>query len=134
MLEKIRKVVCNYFEVPEDYIDVKTNKREVSEKRQICHYFSNEYRLKNKRETTLFKIGAYFGGKDHATVLHSHKHIKNLIDSDKTMRVQIAYMSKMLKYSNHKIQTRSIVKRLKKNYYLALSFKGLNAYQIAKLL
>lgn len=134
MLEKIRKVVCDYLKVDEYIINLQTHKWVALEVRQICHYFGNEYKLKNKGETTLFKIGAFFGGKHHATVLHSHKHIQELIYSDKGMRAQIADLTQLLKILPYKVHTREIVRRLKEKYYLALSFEGLNVYEIAKLL
>ena len=54
-------------------ITIKTRKREVVEARQIAHDTA-----KNKTSLSLAAIGWQIGRKDHATVLHSLKVVKNL--------------------------------------------------------
>lgn len=57
-------------------INEKTRKREVVSVRQVCHYLSTKY-----TKNSLASIGEYFGGKDHATVLHSKYTVLNMIDT-----------------------------------------------------
>ena len=32
--------------------------------------------------TSFLKIGSYFGGKDHSTIMHAYRKIENLIDAE----------------------------------------------------
>jgi hypothetical protein len=89
---ELKKIVCNVINnCPDEYktnkrickinpdcIDLKTNRMEIVEARQLCHYFA----LKIQKRTSS-EIGESFGKKDHATVLHSKKTILNLKDCDK---------------------------------------------------
>ena len=42
------------------------------------------------------EIGAYFGGRDHTTVLHSYRRIENLLPRDRATRQAIAELRRML--------------------------------------
>lgn len=77
---EIKKIVAHYYDLPLFNLDLRTRKREISEPRQIAHYFSRKY----TRES-LSSIGKIIGGVDHATVLHSDRTIQNLSDTDKKL-------------------------------------------------
>jgi len=91
-IDYIQKVVCNYFNIPPDSIRSKTRKREIVQARQIAMYFS-----KGLTKSSLATIGSQIGGKDHATVLHACKTVNNLIETDKSFRLQIDEIEKKLK-------------------------------------
>lgn len=78
MIHEILKFVAHKYKISEDVILKKTKKRESREPRQLCMYLA-------KRHTTLTltDIGEEYGGKDHATVLHSLKVIENEIPINK---------------------------------------------------
>lgn len=86
----IEDLVCDYFNVPKEMIEVKTRKREVVQARQVCHFF-----YKSFTDKSLASIGALVGSKDHATVLHSVKTVNNLIDTDVRFRKQIEELTPM---------------------------------------
>ncbi len=65
-IESITKVVCDYFKIDENKIRDKTRKKEVVMARQIAMYLSKEL-----TKSSLKTIGLHFGGRDHATVIHS---------------------------------------------------------------
>ena len=67
-----------------DTIQIKTRRREVVYWRQLAHYFARELTA-----YSLAKIGRYYGDKDHATVIHSHRVIGNLCQVDKAIRKQV---------------------------------------------
>ncbi len=92
-VDYIQKVVCNYFNLPTDAIRSKTRKREIVQARQVAMYFS-----KNLTKSSLASIGAQIGGKDHATVLHACKTVNNLMETDKSFRMQIEEIEKKLKF------------------------------------
>jgi len=91
-IEYISKVVCDYFNIPVDYLQAKTRKREIIQARQITMYFS-----KNMTKYSLASIGAQIGNKDHATVLHACKTVNNLKETDKNFRIYVDEIEKKLK-------------------------------------
>lgn len=91
-IDYIQKVVCNHFNMPIDLLQAKTRKREIVQARQIAMYFS-----KSMTKASLSSIGSQIGKKDHATVLHACKTVNNLIDTDRSFKVQIDEINKKLK-------------------------------------
>lgn len=73
--------VAKHVEMKPIFIQQKTRKREVVEARQLVHAIAKEHLM-----MSLSKIGWAVGKKDHATVLHSAKTVRNLIDTDLTYR------------------------------------------------
>lgn len=76
--DSIEQSVCEFVKITPEELQFKTRKREVVEGRQICHFLSRENKLGSLRE-----IAFRFGHKDHATVLHSIKTVKELIETNK---------------------------------------------------
>jgi chromosomal replication initiator protein len=91
-IEYISKVVCDYFNMPVESLQVKTRKREIVQARQIAMFFS-----KSLTKYSLASIGAQIGNKDHATVLHACKTVTNLKDTDKNFRQFVEDIEKKLK-------------------------------------
>ncbi|MFP4367316.1 MAG: chromosomal replication initiator protein DnaA [Bacteroidales bacterium] len=91
-ISHIQKVVCDYFNIHVDQLQVKTRKREIVQARQIAMFFS-----KSLTKASLASIGSQIGGKDHATVLHACKTVNNLIDTDKRFMESIREIEKKLK-------------------------------------
>jgi len=91
-VDYIQKVVCNFFNVGVDLLHSKTRKREIVQARQVAMFFS-----KSLTKSSLATIGSQIGGKDHATVLHACKTINNLIETDKSFKLQIEEIEKKLK-------------------------------------
>lgn len=69
----ILKVVGEYFSMTNGWIHDKTRRREYVIPRQWCHYFGVQF-----KNGTYVAVGREYGGKDHATVIHS----KEVIESD----------------------------------------------------
>lgn len=92
-IDYIQNVVCSFYNLPSDSLLSKTRKRDIVQARQITMYFS-----KNFTKSSLAAIGAEIGGKDHATVLHACKTINNLIETDKSFKLQMDEIEKRLKF------------------------------------
>jgi chromosomal replication initiator protein len=92
-LDYITKSVCSYFNISSDLLSAKTRKREIVQARQIAMFF-----CKNLTKSSLSTIGATIGGKDHATVLHAYKTISNLIETDKSFKLQIDEIERKIKF------------------------------------
>uniref|UniRef100_UPI0039A5F5CB chromosomal replication initiator protein DnaA n=1 Tax=Ornithobacterium rhinotracheale TaxID=28251 RepID=UPI0039A5F5CB len=80
-IDYIKKVVCDYFKVPIETIQGKSRKSDIAEIRHLAMYLARQY-----TNASLASIGEQIGKRDHATVLHSCKTAKNLIDTDKRFK------------------------------------------------
>ncbi len=90
-IDYIQKVVCDYFDLPIELLKSKTRKREVVQARQIAMFFA-----KKMTKSSLANIGMHCGGKDHATVLHACRTVKNLTETDKNFRKYLDDLEKKL--------------------------------------
>ncbi|TAE39821.1 MAG: chromosomal replication initiator protein DnaA [Sphingobacteriales bacterium] len=93
-MEYIQKLVCEYFEVPVEMVKSKTRKREIVQARQISMYLA-----KGHTKTSLKSIGAFFGGRDHSTVIYACQTVEDLIDTDKKFKTYVQDIQKKLKMS-----------------------------------
>ena len=90
-IDKVQKVVCDYFNISRDDLVSKTRKRQIVQARQIAMYMS-----RNLINCSLSTIGAEIGGKDHATVLHACTTVNDLMATDKSFRQYVTDIEKML--------------------------------------
>ncbi len=93
-MDYIQKLVCDYFEVPVHLLKSPTRKREVVQARQISMYLS-----KGMTKSSLKTIGAFFGGRDHSTVIYACQTVEDLIQTDKKFRAYVTDIEKKLKMS-----------------------------------
>ncbi|MCD0488939.1 chromosomal replication initiator protein DnaA [Pedobacter sp. MC2016-14] len=93
-MDYIQKLVCDYFEVPAHLLKSPTRKREVVQARQISMYLS-----KGMTKSSLKTIGAFFGGRDHSTVIYACQTVEDLIQTDKKFRAYVSDIEKKLKMS-----------------------------------
>ena len=91
-VDEIINTVCKHFGLETATIHTKSRKREVVQARQIAMYLA-----KNYTDFSTAKIGALIGHKDHATVLHACKTIKELKEVDKSFRAEIDEIQAALK-------------------------------------
>ncbi len=90
-IDYIQKTVCEYFKVKLEDIQSKTRKRDVVQARQLAMYFAKQY-----TKASLASIGTQIGKRDHATVLHACKTVKNLQETDKQFRGYIEDISRKI--------------------------------------
>ena len=90
-IDKVQKVVCDYFNITRDTLLSKTRKRQIVQARQIAMYMS-----RSLINCSLSTIGAEIGGKDHATVLHACTTVNDLMSTDKTFKKYVNDIEKML--------------------------------------
>ncbi|CAN5577723.1 chromosomal replication initiator protein DnaA [soil metagenome] len=76
-VEEIQRVVCEYFQVPEDLVRARNRRREAVQARQVAMYFARQL-----TKHSLKSIGLQFGGRDHSTVIHACQTIADQIDTD----------------------------------------------------
>jgi hypothetical protein len=107
-------IVQSYLEVSENYHTRKTRKREIVFARQVAMYL-----IKKHTKLSLKKIGEYFGGKDHATVLHSVKTIDNLMEVDRQIKATVKDIDKIVTFKNNTVSENLNLYR--DYYYIDLS-------------
>jgi len=88
----IESIVCDFYNIKSELIHTASRKRQIVQARQITMYLS-----KNYTEMSLAQIGSLIGKKNHATVLHACKTVKEQMEVDKTFREEIEEIEKKLK-------------------------------------
>jgi chromosomal replication initiator protein len=91
-IDYIQKVVSQYFGLSVEEMNSKTRKRNIVQARQLAMFFSKEH-----TRASLTTIGLQCGNKDHATVLHACKTVKNLLETDKEFRTYYDDLDRMIK-------------------------------------
>ncbi|MFT3992904.1 MAG: chromosomal replication initiator protein DnaA [Dysgonomonas sp.] len=88
----IEAAVCEFYNIKSDLIHTASRKRQIVQARQVTMYLS-----KSHTEMSLAQIGALIGKKNHATVLHACRTVKEQMEVDKTFREEISEIEKKLK-------------------------------------
>ncbi len=91
-VDRIQKIVCNYFKIEPERFLSPSRKRELVQARQISMYLS-----RNHTKNSLASIGTQTGGRDHATVLHAYNTVCDLLDTDRSFRKFVVDIEKQLK-------------------------------------
>lgn len=91
-VDRIQKIVCEYFRIDPQLFLSASRKRELVQARQISMYLS-----RNLTKSSLASIGTQTGGRDHATVLHAYNTVCDLLDTDRSFRKYVVDIEKQLK-------------------------------------
>lgn len=91
-VQSIQEIVCKYFNLEQAAIQTSSRKREIVQARQITMFLSKKY-----TDSSFSCIGKIVGKKDHATVLHACKTIKDQIETDKSFRSTVEEIEVQLK-------------------------------------
>ena len=91
-VQMIQEIVCKYFNLEQSVIQTNSRKREIVQARQITMYLAKKY-----TDSSFSHIGKIVGKKDHATVLHACKTIKDQIETSKSFRSSVEEMEVLLK-------------------------------------
>jgi len=83
-VKKIKKVVAEYFNVDVLMFDDPTREQPVTTYRHIAMWFSKHY-----SDNSLHYIGAFFGGRDHSTVIQAITNVNDMIDTSANYREMI---------------------------------------------
>ena len=91
-IETIISKVCEHYNIDESAIHTKTRKREIVQVRQIAMFLAKKH-----TDNSASKIGQLIGKRDHATVLHACKTVKDLIEVDKNFKTEIEEIEATIK-------------------------------------
>ena len=90
-IDNIQKVVAEYYKIKVSDLHSKRRSRSVARPRQVAMYLA-----KDLTNHSLPEIGDAFGGRDHTTVLHACRKIKELLDSDADIREDVKNLLRTL--------------------------------------
>ncbi len=88
---QIQEEVAKYYHIQLKDLKGKKRVKSIVVPRQIAMYLAREL-----TDSSLPKIGAEFGGKDHTTVIHAHEKIQQLIDSSVSMQNEVSEIKNFL--------------------------------------
>lgn len=90
-IAKIQEEVAKFYHVQVKDLKGKKRVKTIVVPRQIAMYLAREM-----TDSSLPKIGAEFGGKDHTTVIHAHEKIQQLVKNDPSMQQEVSEIKNLL--------------------------------------
>ncbi len=90
--DKISKAIARRYKLKLADIKSETRRQEVVRARSLAMYLSRQL-----IGTSYDKIGQYFGGRDHTTVLHAVRKIESTIDEDQELRIAANEIADLMK-------------------------------------
>ena len=90
-IEVIQKKVAEHYDIRLADMTSKRRPENIAFPRQIAMYLSRQM-----TESSLNTIGEAFGGRDHGTVLHACRLVKDRMEVDSNVRQVVHYLEKQL--------------------------------------
>jgi chromosomal replication initiator protein len=90
-IEVIQKRVAEHFDIRLADMTSKRRPENIAFPRQVAMYLSRQL-----TESSLNTIGEAFGGRDHGTVLHACRQVKDRMEVDSNVRQTVSYLEKQL--------------------------------------
>jgi chromosomal replication initiator protein len=90
-IEAIQRKVADHFDIRMADMASKRRPENISFPRQIAMYLA-----RTLTESSLNGIGEAFGGRDHGTVLHAYRQVKDRMQVDPQVRQVVSYLEKQL--------------------------------------
>ncbi len=90
-VHRIQTVVCDYFKITIDDLKGKKRSQNINYPRQVAIYLCRQ--LTNE---SFPKIGTYFGGRDHSTIISSYQKIEKDLEKNEQLKVVINDLKKQL--------------------------------------
>ena len=90
-IDNIQKRVAEHFDVRFADMTSKRRPKNIAFPRQIAMYIAREL-----TKSSLMEIGDAFGGRDHGTVLHAHRLVKERIATDEKIRQVVKFLQDQL--------------------------------------
>ena len=90
-IDNIQRVVAEYYKMKVSDLHSKRRSRSIARPRQVAMYLA-----KDLTHHSLPEIGDAFGGRDHTTVLHACRKIKELLESDADIREDVKNLLRTL--------------------------------------
>jgi chromosomal replication initiator protein len=82
--ERIRETVARRWRVRAEALASKRRTKDLMIPRQVAMYL-----IRETLDTSLVRIGEFFGGRDHSTVIHSIRKVEEEMERDPVFREQV---------------------------------------------
>ena len=89
--EAIQRRVAEHYKIPEAKLKARDRTARIAFPRQVAMYLCSEL-----TDMKLVAIGEAFGGRDHGTVIHAKKTIRDRMDVDAEVKRDVEYLKKQL--------------------------------------
>ena len=90
-VHRIQTVVCDYFKITIDDIKGKKRSQNINYPRQVAIYL-----CRTMANESFPKIGSYFGGRDHSTIMSSYNKIQKDLKTNEQLKIVIKEIKQML--------------------------------------
>ena len=90
-VQRIQRVVCDYYKISIEQMKGKKKNNEVNFPRQIAIYLCRELTTES-----FPKIGSYFGGRNHSTIISAYQRIENELKTNEDLKGVIKELKKNL--------------------------------------
>ncbi len=90
-VHRIQTVVCDYFKITIEDIKGKKRSQNINYPRQVAIYL-----CRTMANESFPKIGTYFGGRDHSTIMSSYRKIENDLKTNEQLKIVIKDLKQML--------------------------------------
>lgn len=90
-IDNIQRIVAEYYKIKVSDLHSKRRSRSVARPRQVAMYLA-----KDLTHHSLPEIGEVFGGRDHTTVLHACRKIKELLETDADIKEDVKNLLRTL--------------------------------------
>ena len=90
-IEQIQRKVAEHYDVRLADMTSKRRPANIAFPRQVAMYLAREL-----TKTSLSEIGDAFGGRDHGTVLHAHRLVKERMSEDDKVRQVVSFLDNQL--------------------------------------
>ncbi len=90
-VHRIQRIVCDYFKVNIDDLKGKKRNQTINYPRQVAIYL-----CRTMTTESFPKIGSYFGGRDHSTIMSAYQKIEEELKENEQLREIIAELKKNL--------------------------------------
>src|SRR5439155_7773642 len=90
-IDQIQKRVAEHFDVRIADMTSKRRPKNIAFPRQIAMYLARE-----RTKSSLAEIGEAFGGRDHGTVLHAYRLVRERMTGDDKIRQVVRFLSDQL--------------------------------------
>jgi len=90
-VQRIQRVVCDYYKISIEQMKGKKKNNEVNFPRQIAIYLCRELTTES-----FPKIGSYFGGRNHSTIISAYQRIENELKINEDLKGVIKELKKKL--------------------------------------
>ena len=93
-VDDVKQQVCTYFNLKLGDLDSRTRTQKIAYARQMAMYLSNVL-----TDMSHVQIGVHIGNRNHATVIHAIKQIKDMMEVDEKTRQDVDELISILQTS-----------------------------------